>query len=398
MVDDGRLKIGYGTLNDVEQQDFGRILDPRNTSAFDILRQVSIDSFRKTSLSNSGHFKGIVLRVDINPLSNPINSWEQKINPRSRPRLSVKVRIPELHACLLEPANYGSAAGASNHIIDMYPTFVAVTDDIANDVPVPGDIVWVDFGNRNNMTEPQYWGIAYSYAQGGAVGRETGKGMFAKSGKSPFGVTSPRGDNPITGLASEGNQIPGAAPFSSSREKRTTIGSFDAQKDHVLTPNGLPPIKNPSMAYENGSKIGLIELVEISSGKWIAKSHEKPYNDLVNAAKLDGVTIGLNSGFRSFEQQEELYRKYLNGTGNTAAKPGYSNHQTGIAFDFATGGPNSDAYRWLATNAHKFGFYNAGRFFSGQKEHWHWEYRGINDSRVLAEGKRPLSEKLRSFA
>lgn len=47
-----------------------------------------------------------------------------------------------------------------------------------------------------------------------------------------------------------------------------------------------------------------------------------------------GGRIWIVSGFRSREQQEALYQKYLNGTGNLAAKPGSSMHEHGTAVDF----------------------------------------------------------------
>ncbi|MEO6867720.1 MAG: M15 family metallopeptidase, partial [Gaiellales bacterium] len=46
-----------------------------------------------------------------------------------------------------------------------------------------------------------------------------------------------------------------------------------------------------------------------------------------------GVKIDVISGQRSYEEQAELYRRYLNGTGNLAAPPGRSNHESGNAAD-----------------------------------------------------------------
>ena len=46
-----------------------------------------------------------------------------------------------------------------------------------------------------------------------------------------------------------------------------------------------------------------------------------------------GKKLDIRSGFRSRQEQEVLYQKYLNGTGNLAAKPGSSNHESGNAAD-----------------------------------------------------------------
>lgn len=51
-----------------------------------------------------------------------------------------------------------------------------------------------------------------------------------------------------------------------------------------------------------------------------------------------GTKINVESGFRSYAEQQELYQKYLNGTGNLAAKPGSSNHESGNAADVYVNG------------------------------------------------------------
>ncbi|WP_224249853.1 M15 family metallopeptidase [Hyalangium gracile] len=88
------------------------------------------------------------------------------------------------------------------------------------------------------------------------------------------------------------------------------------------------------------------------------------------AAAAAGITLKVNSGFRSHEEQEVLYRKYLGGTGALAAKPGYSNHQGGIAVDIQTGGESTPTYAWLAREAWRYGFKR-----TVPSEPWHWEFR-----------------------
>ena len=72
------------------------------------------------------------------------------------------------------------------------------------------------------------------------------------------------------------------------------------------------------------------------------------------AAARDGVNIRINSGFRSNSEQADLYRRYQNGTGNLAARPGYSNHQNGRALDLNTS--DSRVLNWLNQNGSHFGF------------------------------------------
>jgi hypothetical protein len=54
---------------------------------------------------------------------------------------------------------------------------------------------------------------------------------------------------------------------------------------------------------------------------------------LIALARDSGAPIAINSGYRSTEEQAQLYEMYLNGTGNLAAPPGSSNHESGEAAD-----------------------------------------------------------------
>lgn len=102
-------------------------------------------------------------------------------------------------------------------------------------------------------------------------------------------------------------------------------------------------------------------------GKPIGAKIAGQFDAMVAAAKKDGVNITITSGFRSRAEQEKLYAAYKNGTGNLAAKPGTSNHESGEALDL---GPPS-AYGWLKQNAGKFGFKN-----KIASEPWHWSLSG----------------------
>lgn len=101
-----------------------------------------------------------------------------------------------------------------------------------------------------------------------------------------------------------------------------------------------------------------------------------------------GLTLHITSGTRTRAEQAELYRKWKNGTGNLAAAPGYSNHEEGgpigpRALDLRDSGTDpgvawigSERSNWLAKEAAKHGFKNAGHFFS-PREGWHYEYTGV---------------------
>ena len=132
----------------------------------------------------------------------------------------------------------------------------------------------------------------------------------------------------------------------------------------------------PNAAWSKGGYLGQVDLVEIvDNGHEIERltlSAVEPYFAMVAAAKASDVTVAINSGFRSYPEQKFLWEGFNKGLRgfNTAAKPGYSNHQNGIALDIAVvGGAGNPTYDWLVVNATSFGFL---RTVSG--EPWHWEY------------------------
>lgn len=127
-----------------------------------------------------------------------------------------------------------------------------------------------------------------------------------------------------------------------------------------------------AIAYAGGKELGKITLIVVD-GKPVERQTGLQFLAMQTAARVAGVKLVLVSGFRSWAEQVRLYGLYLAGRGNLAAKPGFSNHQSGIAVDIEVGGSfTSPVYRWLEANAARYGFVNTGKSFS-QPEPWHWE-------------------------
>ena len=109
--------------------------------------------------------------------------------------------------------------------------------------------------------------------------------------------------------------------------------------------------------------------------------------------KSDATSIGLNiwiqSGYRSYELQEELYNNYVNRDGKEladtySARPGHSEHQTGLAFDLNTITDDfqyTNEGKWVNENAYRYGFIlrypKDKENITGYKyESWHLRYVG----------------------
>ena len=119
----------------------------------------------------------------------------------------------------------------------------------------------------------------------------------------------------------------------------------------------------------------------------------RQWQAMVEAAAVEGVTLLIVSGFRSYEYQAALIRKKINaGQAITDilevnAAPGHSEHHTGLAVDIATPGSRplteefeeSAACRWLEEHAGRFGFsmsYPRDSPWGIIYEPWHWAMTG----------------------
>ncbi|TPV47318.1 M15 family metallopeptidase [Bacillus dicomae] len=125
--------------------------------------------------------------------------------------------------------------------------------------------------------------------------------------------------------------------------------------------------------------------------KEVAEALEK----LFDLAKKEGIQLNAVSGFRSYDYQKKLYannvkRKGQEHTDRFSAKPGHSEHQTGLTMDVSSKSANNELEltfantkegKWLKENAHRAGFiirYPKGKeSITGYAyEPWHIRYVG----------------------
>ena len=185
--------------------------------------------------------------------------------------------------------------------------------------------------------------------------------------------------------------------------KATVPQSTETQVTGKLTNNGS--------YYSVRGKYDDIIIVNKKHG--LSKDYNPGENPTAKAAFVrlrdDMINQGLNvgrsySGFRSYDYQKTLYDNYVSRDGQAAAdrysaRPGYSEHQTGLVFDLTDKSGNlledSRASQWLKDNAHNYGFivrFQAGKEASTgyMPEAWHIRYVGkeakdIHDSGLSLE-------------
>lgn len=136
------------------------------------------------------------------------------------------------------------------------------------------------------------------------------------------------------------------------------------------------------------------------------------------AMKAEAAKVGINlnafSTYRNFARQKQLYESYVAKDGQQAAdrysaRPGYSEHQTGLSFDIGESGQeqhwasasfgDTEGGKWLAVNAHNYGFilrYPEGKekITGYMYESWHFRYVGKDVATQIYEKGITLEEYL----
>ena len=193
--------------------------------------------------------------------------------------------------------------------------------------------------------------------------------------------------------------------------KRTYITETTATVPQITETQVTGKLTNNGSYYSVRGKYDDIIIVNKKHG--LSKDYNPGENPTAKAAFVrlrdDMINQGLNvgrsySGFRSYDYQKTLYDNYVSRDGQAAAdrysaRPGYSEHQTGLVFDLTDKSGNlledSRASQWLKDNAHNYGFivrFQAGKEASTgyMPEAWHIRYVGkeakdIHDSGLSLE-------------
>ncbi len=145
------------------------------------------------------------------------------------------------------------------------------------------------------------------------------------------------------------------------------VNKFHYLKNDYL-PDDIVPISN-WYAYEGHST---------------KKEVYDKYVSMWKAADQQGLRLLVNSSYRTFEDQQNEYDM---SNDDYASRPGFSEHQTGLALDIVTDNiignefENTDEFKWLQENAHLYGFIlrypKDKEYITGYNyESWHYRYVG----------------------
>lgn len=137
------------------------------------------------------------------------------------------------------------------------------------------------------------------------------------------------------------------------------------------------------------------------SGRQIRQDVYYNFVDMAIDAKKEGLTLVANSTFRTYATQEKTYNNYKTNKGSDyadsyAARPGHSEHQTGLAIDISTLNSTSEnfedteEFKWLQDNSYRYGFilrYPEGKeHLTGfDYESWHYRFVGLEVAKKIHE-------------
>lgn len=180
-------------------------------------------------------------------------------------------------------------------------------------------------------------------------------------------------------------------------------------KTHPLNPIDYRPADLVSSVVATSSS-------DSSDEKSIRELIKPELVQMFTDAKAANLDLIMNSGFRSSKLQSFYYNNYVKNSGQDAAnrfsaKPGYSEHQTGLAFDVSYASrkcylevcfAETEAGKWLADNAHKYGFIlrypNGKESVTGyQFEPWHFRYVGKEVAKAIYDKSTTYEEYLQEL-
>lgn len=192
----------------------------------------------------------------------------------------------------------------------------------------------------------------------------------------------------------------------SNYEKYNYDLETDLSKDNLLIVNKYYHLNGD---YEPDDLVTVNNKYYYGSNHKLRKDAYDAFINMWNAANNEGIYLIMNSSYRTYESQVKVYDDYKNTKGTNyadkiAARPGYSEHQTGLALDIfskantsTSNFKGSPAHLWLQENAHYYGFIE--RYQEGKEnitgftaEAWHYRYVGVNAATFIYENNITFEE------
>ena len=175
----------------------------------------------------------------------------------------------------------------------------------------------------------------------------------------------------------------------------SNIKNTDTTKGNLILVNKTYKLPND---YQVGD-LKSIDLEFANEGHKLVEDAYNHYIEMAKAAKKEGLNLLVTSSYRDYNFQNNLYNNYIKEHGKEeadtfSARPGHSEHQTGLAIDIVTKDSDfdsfedTDEFEWLLENSYKYGFILR---YPEEKEHitgykyepWHYRYVGVEYAKKI---------------
>lgn len=148
-------------------------------------------------------------------------------------------------------------------------------------------------------------------------------------------------------------------------------------------------------------------------GRYLQQEAAGQFNQMAEDALAEGIEFVMTTAYRSFGFQTTLYNNYVAASGQAeadkfSARPGFSEHQTGLAVDVSSASvgyaltvefENTAEWEWLNRHAAEYGFIqrypkDKTEITGYMYEPWHFRYVGVEAATVVQREKITLEEYL----
>ena len=181
--------------------------------------------------------------------------------------------------------------------------------------------------------------------------------------------------------------------------------------EQITEPNILLVLVNKNFKLPENYIPDDLEKIDVkysNEDKYLRKEAKDAFEQLSKDAKNEGHQIVAVSAYRPYSYQLKLYDEYVATMGfdyaeKCSARPGHSEHQTGLAVDVMGSNldynefENSKEFNWMLNNAHKYGFIlrypkNKTNITGFKYEPWHYRYVGKTVAKIIYEEDITLEE------
>lgn len=191
----------------------------------------------------------------------------------------------------------------------------------------------------------------------------------------------------------------------SNNDWYTNTKKTDLSKENLILTNKFYSLDS---SYNSDNMVKVSSTYSYGTNQMLTEDTFNAFLSMWNAAKKENLTLIINSSYRSYDDQEKIYDEYKSTKGEEeadriAARPGYSEHQTGMAIDIQTYGSRAatfeefDEFKWLQQNAYKYGFIlrypKDKEYLTGYEyESWHYRYVGVEAATYIHENNITFDE------